>query len=392
MTANRLDALVRAGDLLGRLGGDEFALLLTAVPVLGDRAAADGPRAAPGPRDRRTAGRADRGGRRTDVDRGLGRGGGGRRRRRRPDRAAAPGRHRDVPGQEGGGSVAAYDGARDAASTDQLALLAELREALAVDDQLVLALQPAVDLATGRPTGVEALIRWQHPRRGLAQPGRLHPTGGEQRAARRRSPATCSTKALGVAASWAAGGAGRAGLGQPLGAQPARPAAAGGDRRARCAATGAAAPARSGDHRDGGDERAGGHRRGAGRRCAVDGRAARRRRLRHRLLVADLPHPDRRRRVEGRPLLRDRGWPTRRRPRRSSGRRSASAHELGLRVVAEGWRPPSSGRPWPSWAAPPRRATTSSSRCRPTRSARCWRSLRDSAESNVFRLRADGAS
>jgi diguanylate cyclase (GGDEF)-like protein len=74
-----------------------------------------------------------------------------------------------------GMQVVAYDPARDAASTDRLALLAEFREALAVDDQLVLQLQPAVDLATGGPTGVEALIRWQHPRRGWIGPGEFVP-------------------------------------------------------------------------------------------------------------------------------------------------------------------------------------------------------------------------
>jgi predicted signal transduction protein with EAL and GGDEF domain len=71
----------------------------------------------------------------------------------------------------GGGNTACYDPSRDESSTDQLTLLAELREALLVDDQLVLALQPAVDLTTGAPTGVEALIRWKHPRRGVLKPG-----------------------------------------------------------------------------------------------------------------------------------------------------------------------------------------------------------------------------
>ncbi|MGH3662028.1 MAG: putative bifunctional diguanylate cyclase/phosphodiesterase, partial [Micromonosporaceae bacterium] len=69
-----------------------------------------------------------------------------------------------------GCAIAAYDPGKDTASTDQLALLAELREALEVDDQLVLELQPAVDLVTGGPMGAEALIRWHHPRRGLLPP------------------------------------------------------------------------------------------------------------------------------------------------------------------------------------------------------------------------------
>jgi EAL domain-containing protein (putative c-di-GMP-specific phosphodiesterase class I) len=66
--------------------------------------------------------------------------------------------------------VAAYDSAHDASSTDHLALPAELHEALSADDQLLLVLQPEVDLQTGAPTGVEALIRWKHPRRGMLNP------------------------------------------------------------------------------------------------------------------------------------------------------------------------------------------------------------------------------
>jgi predicted signal transduction protein with EAL and GGDEF domain len=104
--------------------------------------------------------------------------------------------------KDGGGSVAWYDSARDAASTDRLALLAEMREALAVDDQLVLALQPAVDLATGAPTGVEALIRWRHPRRGALGPGEFVRVveGSELVAAFTRY---VIDKALSAAADWA---------------------------------------------------------------------------------------------------------------------------------------------------------------------------------------------
>jgi diguanylate cyclase (GGDEF)-like protein len=72
--------------------------------------------------------------------------------------------------KRGGGAIVWYDGAGDDTSTDRLALLAELREALRTGDQLVLAYQPALDLATGAPTGVEALIRWKHPRRGELLP------------------------------------------------------------------------------------------------------------------------------------------------------------------------------------------------------------------------------
>ena len=47
---------------------------------------------------------------------------------------------------------------------------AELRDALTADDQIVLALQPAVDLETGAPTGVEALTRWRRPLAGRCRP------------------------------------------------------------------------------------------------------------------------------------------------------------------------------------------------------------------------------
>jgi diguanylate cyclase (GGDEF)-like protein len=72
-------------------------------------------------------------------------------------------------------SVATYDSGKDASNTDHLAMLAELHDALQVRDQIVLALQPAVDLQTGAPTGVEALTRWQHPRRGELSPGEFIP-------------------------------------------------------------------------------------------------------------------------------------------------------------------------------------------------------------------------
>src|SRR6185369_13324692 len=45
----------------------------------------------------------------------------------------------------------------------------ELRHAID-QEQLVLHYQPQVELATGELRGVEALVRWQHPERGLLSP------------------------------------------------------------------------------------------------------------------------------------------------------------------------------------------------------------------------------
>lgn len=57
---------------------------------------------------------------------------------------------------------------------DHLALLGELREAIENND-LVLHYQPKVSFKTGKALGVEALLRWHHPIRGLIAPDRFIP-------------------------------------------------------------------------------------------------------------------------------------------------------------------------------------------------------------------------
>jgi len=71
-------------------------------------------------------------------------------------------------------SVAAYEPHLDRGTPDRLALLSELRAAI-TGDELVLHYQPQVDLGTGRVQGVEALVRWDHPRRGLLAPDAFVP-------------------------------------------------------------------------------------------------------------------------------------------------------------------------------------------------------------------------
>jgi diguanylate cyclase (GGDEF)-like protein len=62
-----------------------------------------------------------------------------------------------------------YDPAGDASSQQSLSLLSELRQAVE-QNELRLFLQPKICLADARVVGAEALIRWQHPQRGLLAP------------------------------------------------------------------------------------------------------------------------------------------------------------------------------------------------------------------------------
>jgi predicted signal transduction protein with EAL and GGDEF domain len=66
-------------------------------------------------------------------------------------------------------SCAVYSADQDQHSPDRLALVADLRKAID-EGELILHYQPKVDLARGRVVGLEALVRWPHPRLGLIRP------------------------------------------------------------------------------------------------------------------------------------------------------------------------------------------------------------------------------
>ena len=74
----------------------------------------------------------------------------------------------------GEGGFERYDPEMHADLVERLQLEADLRRAIE-GDELVLHYQPIVEIATGRISGVEALVRWRHPTRGLLQPSSFIP-------------------------------------------------------------------------------------------------------------------------------------------------------------------------------------------------------------------------
>ncbi|SOE02952.1 putative bifunctional diguanylate cyclase/phosphodiesterase [Blastococcus haudaquaticus] len=173
MVATRLEAVLRPGDLLGRLGGDEFAVvaLMDADVPLDEAARAVGRRL----HDRLAepfviGGMAIHSAVSVGVTTSTG----------DPDDGQAPTqllREADVAmydAKRSGAGISLYDSTRHADSSGHLALVEELRTAMSTG-QLVLHHQPQLDIVTGATVGVEALVRWQHPVRGLLYPGDFLP-------------------------------------------------------------------------------------------------------------------------------------------------------------------------------------------------------------------------
>jgi diguanylate cyclase (GGDEF)-like protein len=96
--------------------------------------------------------------------------------------------------------VEVYDAARDEHSPERLRLAGDLARAIEAGE-LVLHYQPKVDVGSGRPVGVEALVRWQHPERGLLGPDQFVPIA-EQRGLIKPLTMAVLDMAMAQAAAW----------------------------------------------------------------------------------------------------------------------------------------------------------------------------------------------
>ncbi len=158
--------IARDGDLVARLSGDEFAVLLRNVDVAQAQSVA-----------RRIEQSLDQplvlADHRVDMGAGIG-------------IACWPQHAEDgdallvraemamYAAKRRGDGPALYDPAIDATSAQTLTLISELRQA--VDrGELRLYLQPKLALDNGSVVGAEALVRWQHPQRGLVPPVQFIP-------------------------------------------------------------------------------------------------------------------------------------------------------------------------------------------------------------------------
>ena len=159
--AQRLRQVVREGDTLARLGGDEFALLLPNADLALAQGLAQRITAAfeqPLMIDEHTV----------DLSAGLGLAGWPLHASdadallNRAEIAMYAAKRRTAGAQ-------VYDPAADTGSALTLSLLSDLRRALD-QHELRMYLQPKIAITTGAVCGAEALVRWQHPLRGLVPP------------------------------------------------------------------------------------------------------------------------------------------------------------------------------------------------------------------------------
>jgi diguanylate cyclase (GGDEF)-like protein len=167
--AARLDAVVRATDAFGRLGGDEFVIISEALTLevgpelIAERLleALEQPFLLGAEKATRVSVTASIGiavGDHTSAEELL----------READiamyRAKWDGKHR----------YAVFEDGMQHTMQHRMELEMDLREALE-KDEFFLAYQPTINLSDMSPTGVEALVRWTHPTRGVVQPDEFIP-------------------------------------------------------------------------------------------------------------------------------------------------------------------------------------------------------------------------
>jgi diguanylate cyclase (GGDEF)-like protein/PAS domain S-box-containing protein len=78
----------------------------------------------------------------------------------------------------GRGRIEVFDDSLRGKAEERFAMTTALHRALE-RDELRVHYQPVIDLSDGKLVGVEALIRWQHPERGLISPAEFIPLAGE---------------------------------------------------------------------------------------------------------------------------------------------------------------------------------------------------------------------
>jgi diguanylate cyclase (GGDEF)-like protein len=193
LVGKRLSQIVRPGDGIARLGGDEFAVLVRNL---------EEPRFALDMAERVRASllepiRHDEFAHELEASIGI---------------ALHPAHGNDFDtllqradiamyvAKERGVGVQVYSTEIDRHSKVRLGLLAELREALEARE-LELYYQPKADLRTGDVIGVEALLRWNHPERGLLSPEEFLPLA-EQTALMRNITKYVLDEALAQLSRW----------------------------------------------------------------------------------------------------------------------------------------------------------------------------------------------
>ncbi|BCM93593.1 putative signaling protein [Abditibacteriota bacterium] len=170
--ASRLRDSLRPGDTAARFGGDEFTLLLEDLNGLDDAKAVTERLIESITAPMHFEGRE------MDVTASIGMAIS----YSKHDRASDLLRNADIAmyraKNKGKARYEVFDTQMSAQALERLQLEIELRQAVKWN-QLRLAFQPLVDLAHDKVIGVEALVRWQHPERGLIAPSDFIPIAEE---------------------------------------------------------------------------------------------------------------------------------------------------------------------------------------------------------------------